>query len=126
VSSLWHTAHDLFTNRDWKDDPIGPPSAGVSSPQARGQLPDFALRYVEDLLGRFAPISTRGALGIDQSKPAKNISPVEKAMSVRKAPAAVQNLERQRYWEQRREKDLREKTPEQRWKAKIRKERQAS
>jgi hypothetical protein len=126
VSSLWHSAHDLFTNRDWKDDPIGPPSAGVSSPQARAQLPDFALRYVEDLLGRFAPISTRGALGLDQSKPAKNISPVEKALSVRKAPAAVQNLERQRYWEQRREKDLREKTPEDRWKAKIRKERQAS
>jgi hypothetical protein len=84
------------------------------------------LRYVENLLGRFAQISTRGALGLDQSKPAKNISPVEKAMSVRKAPAAVQNLERQRYWEQRRERDLREKTPEERWKAKIRKERQVS
>jgi hypothetical protein len=40
---------------------------------------------------------------------------------VRKAPAAVQNLERERYWEQRRQKDLREKTPEERWKAKIRK-----
>jgi hypothetical protein len=45
---------------------------------------------------------------------------------VRKAPAAVQDLERQRYWEQRREKDLCEKRPEERWKAKIRKERQAS
>jgi hypothetical protein len=102
--------------------------AGRRAPESRrrrrAQLPDFALRYVEDLL--FAPISTRSALGLDQSKPAKNISPVEKALSVRKAPAAVQNLARQRYWEQRREKDLREKTPQERWKAKLRKERQAS
>lgn len=124
VASLWHTAWELFTNRDWRDDPIGPPNAGITTRRGRAQLGEFLRRYMVDLLSRFVPISLRNVTGLEQSGDAKGLTAAEKALAIRKAPFAVQNpAAARRFFDRVGEHPM---TPERKWTRKLARERRAA
>lgn len=121
AASAWTTAYELLTNRDYKDEPIGPPGAGIGTAQGRAQLPEFMKRYAEEFATHYVPINWRNALGLERSDQTRGLSPAEQALAVRKAPFAVNNPQAAaRFFEK---QEQRPKGAEEKWKAKLKKER---
>jgi hypothetical protein len=124
LASLWSGAYELFTNRDYRDDPIGPPGAGVMTEKGRAQLPEFVKRYAKEALGHFVPINWRDALGIESPKDMKGISKTEQALAIRAAPFATKDpAGAQRFFAKQANQP---KGAEDKWKAKLKRERRAA
>lgn len=123
LASTWETAWELFTNRDYRDDPIGPPGAGFDSAKARAQLPEFLRRYMVEALGRYVPINWRAQLGVEPQRGMSALSPAEQAVASRPAPFAVQNPTAARGFFEKLESHPR--SPEERWRSKLRRERRS-
>ena len=124
LASLWQTAYELMTNRDYKDDPIGPPGAGLTTEKGREQMPEFLKRYFKEAITHYVPINWRQSLGVEDSRQTEGMTKTEQALAVRKAPFALSSPDAaRRFFEKQASKP---KGPEDKWKAKLKRENRAT
>ncbi|MDE3114561.1 MAG: hypothetical protein KGL26_03065 [Pseudomonadota bacterium] len=124
LASSWQSAWELLTNRDYRDDPIGPPGAGVLTARSRAQLPEFLKRYLTYALDRFVPINWRAQLGLEPARDMRGVSDIEQAMAARPAPFAVKEPLAARAFFEHQAADP--QSAEERWRVKLRRERRAA
>jgi hypothetical protein len=124
LGSLWSLAYELLTNRDYRDDPIGPPNAGFTTARGRAQLPEFIRRYAVEALSHYVPMNWRQAVGVEDNTRNQAMTPVERALTVRRATFAEEDPEGAARAYKKRVEDM--IGPTQRWRNKLKRERRAS
>lgn len=120
AASMWTSAYELLTNRDFRDDPIGPPQAGMTTAQGREQMPEFLSRYFKEAASHYVPINWRSAIGVQSANDVQGLTAPERALAIRKAPFALSNPEAARQFFQHQEEHP--KGPDAKWRAKLKRE----
>ena len=97
-SRILQFGENVATGKDWRNLPIAPPAG---APPIEGEPSNWIDAFAEDFADSWLPIGVQA----QQAKRGSNISPAERSVAIRPAPAYLQDPER--YRAQKRQRDMR-------------------